>query len=443
MGCAGNPEVLTPNMDRLAAQGTRFDRTYANTPVCGPSRACLMTGKYPLNNRVIVNDLPLPIDQPSLGKSFKAAGYHTGYIGKWHLDGVPRDKWTPPGPRRHGFDFWAAYNCSHDYFRSEKYYSDSPAPVAVEGYEPTVQTDLALQFIEENKEREFCLFLSWGPPHDPYDRVPEKYKQRYDPQHITLRPNIKEIPPGPTSMAGDMDPRQTLANYYAAITALDEQLGRIMDHLDQSGLADNTILIYTSDHGDMLWSQGRMKKQQPWEESIHIPFIIRWQGHIPAGAVNESLFSIIDMAPTLYGLAGIERPAGFEGYDYSTLLINGEEGGPEAVLLMDIFSSDESLIQALPEWRGIRSRRYTYARMQDGTGWMLYDNIQDPYQLVNRINDPEFWNIKADMDLMLSELLRRAGDSFLSGKEHLRELGLVELWNERELALNPHRPNLI
>ncbi len=99
MGCAGNPQVITPNLDRLAAQGTRFSHAYANIPVCGPCRGSLLTGQYPLTHRVVANDLPLPEDAVTVGELFKAAGYRTGYIGKWHLDGIPREKWTPPGPR--------------------------------------------------------------------------------------------------------------------------------------------------------------------------------------------------------------------------------------------------------------------------------------------------------------------------------------------------------
>ncbi len=173
MGCAGNPDVRTPAMDRLAKQGVRLTRCFATSPVCSPNRAILLTGTYPTTNRVPGNDLPLPSHLPSLGTIARGHGYRTAYIGKWHLDGVPRTKFTPPGPRRSGFDFWAAYNCTHDYFHP-KYYRDTPQVVEVDGYEPEVQTDLALAFLDEQRDaaEPFCLVLSWGPPHDPYDQVP-------------------------------------------------------------------------------------------------------------------------------------------------------------------------------------------------------------------------------------------------------------------------------
>ncbi|HEV7214049.1 MAG TPA: sulfatase-like hydrolase/transferase, partial [Chloroflexota bacterium] len=211
MGCAGNGEVVTPSMDRLAREGTRFSHAFANCPVCTPSRAILLSGCYPLTTRVIANDLPLPEDIPTIGASFQAAGYRTGYIGKWHLDGVPRDKWTPPGPRRHGFDDWAAFNCSHNYFRPNKYYRDTPEPVMAEGYEPEVQTDLALAFLAERDSRPFCLFLSWGPPHDPYPMLPARYKALYDPQRLTLRPNVQALRPASVRLGRNLETRQTLA----------------------------------------------------------------------------------------------------------------------------------------------------------------------------------------------------------------------------------------
>lgn len=447
LGCAGNEDVLTPNLDRMAAQGTRFDRAYANCPVCTPSRAMLLTGRYPLSNRVVANDLPLPEDIPTVGKALRDAGYRTGYVGKWHLDGVPRDKFTPPGPRRQGFDYWAAYNCSHDYFRAHKYFTDAPEPVEVDGYEPVVQTDLALDFIAEPDERPFCLFLSWGPPHDPYHLVPDEYKKLYDPEQVQLRPNFAAIPPGPTSLARDLDPRTTLAHYYAAITALDDQLGRIMAHLDTRGLAENTILVYTSDHGDMLWSQGRMKKQQPWEESIRIPFLVRWPGRVPAGHANGSLLSVADLAPTLLGLAGVDQLPGGQGTDLSPVVLGLEttgpdSGGPGSVFLMDLVSVDESQRQGIPEWRGVRTERHTYARDRGG-GWLLYDNVEDPYQLENRIADPAYADVRGRLEDELSAWLHRVGDPFAAGSEVVRDLGLIDLWNARERELHPDEPRLL
>ena len=443
MGCAGNGEVRTPTMDRLAREGTRFSHAFANCPVCTPSRAMLLSGCYPLTTGVIANDLPLPEAIPTVGAAFRDAGYRTGYIGKWHLDGVPRDKWTPPGPRRHGFDDWAAFNCSHNYFRPNKYYRDSPEPVMVDGYEPEVQTDQALEFLAKRDSRPFCLFLSWGPPHDPYPMVPDRYKAQYDPERLTLRPNVQPLRPASVRLGRNLEPRQTLADYYAAITALDEQLGRLLAALQTAGLANNTIVVFTSDHGDQLWSQGTMKKQQPYEESISIPLLVRWPGHIHAGRVSDALLSIVDYAPTLLAVAGLPPQATAQGESRSDLFLGRQTQGAASVLLLDVTQTDESHSQQVPEWRGLRTSRYTYACRQDGTDWLLFDNAADPYQLENHVDDPAWEAVRQELKADLARWLQRTGDPMHSGRETLRALGLIELWNARERALHPGAPQLL
>jgi arylsulfatase A-like enzyme len=443
MHCAGNMQLHTPNLDRLAEQGMRLTHAYANTPICTASRAMLLTGLYPANNRVVANDLPLPVELPSLGHIFHSAGYRTGYIGKWHLDGVPRNKWTPPGPRRHGFEHWAAYNCSHDYFRADKYYRDLPVAIRMEGYEPEVQTSLALDFLATTDERPFCLLLSWGPPHDPYPLVPEVFKDQYDPATIYLRPNVSAAHPDAAPLAHDWETRETIANYYAAISALDLQLGRILDFLDETGLVENTIVVFTSDHGDMLWSHGRMKKQLPWEESINIPFLIRWPGQIEAGAVSHSLFGIIDHLPTLLSLCAIEPSARLQGIDMAPTLLGAAQIAPSSLFLMDMVRMDESHTQNMDEWRGLRTARYTYARWVDGRPWLLYDNESDPYQLINLVDDRDYTGVLRELDIELEAQIAVTGDICAPGPELLRRLDLVDLWNEREQLQHPENPQVV
>src|SRR5579871_6360000 len=349
MGCAGNPDVSTPAMDRMAAEGTRLSHCYATTPVCGPNRAILLTGTYSTTSGVIGNDLPLPLGIPTLGTIARENGYRTGYIGKWHLDGLPRTRFTPPGPRRHGFEFWAAYNCSHDYFHP-RWYRDTPQLIEVEGYEPEAQTDLALQFLLEHASEPFCLLLSWGPPHDPYDQVPASYQARYDPAKISLRPNVQTDIANP--LAAGKECRQTLCRYYAAITALDEQLGRILDRLDDLGLADDTLVVFTSDHGDMLWSHGWMKKQSPYEEAVQVPLLIRWPGRIPACTTRDTLLGTVDVLPTLAGLLEWRHAANMEGTDLSgTLRGEPRAPAPSALFLANYLSEDEGVQQQMPVWR--------------------------------------------------------------------------------------------
>ena len=428
MGCAGNPDVRTPHMDRLAREGMMFEEAVANVPVCTPCRGTMLTGLYPLSHRAVANDLPLSTDAPGLGTLTRAAGYRTGYVGKWHLDGVPRLRFTPPGPRRHGFDFWAVCNCSHRYFQAQ-YFRDTPEPVRIEGYEPVAQTDLAIAFLEQEDPRPFCLTLSWGPPHNPYRQAPDEYLALYDPAAVTLRPNV---PPDCDSdrAAGE------LAGYYAHITALDAQLGRLLDVLDRTGQAANTIVVFTSDHGDMLWSHGRTRKQQPFEESVRVPFLIRRPGCIVEGVRSHALLSAVDFAPTLLSLMGIGTDSGMEGDDLSAVVRGEAQSGPDAVLLMDLVTVDEGRRSGLREWRGLRTATHTYARFADGEPWVLFDNVADPLQRHNLVDDPASRALRADLEAELGRRLHRLTDRCLPWDALIREMDLVAEWNARERELH-------
>ena len=293
--------VHTPAMDRLAAEGVVFDMAVSSIPVCTPWRAALLTGQYPLTNGVFLNDVRLPTDRPTLGTILRDAGYDTAYIGKWHLDGNRRGAFTPPGPRRQGFSFWAAANCTHDYLRSF-YYRDTPERLWWDGYDAVAQTDMAVDYIASRPaDVPFALVLSWGPPHNPYRDVPQEYLDRYPPADVEVPANC----PDPV--------REDLAGYCAHVTALDEQLARIVAAIDAAGLREDTILVYTSDHGDMLGSQGMTRKQHPWDESIRVPFLLRCPDHAGRGRHLSFPLGAVDILPTLLGLAGVPIPDSAEG----------------------------------------------------------------------------------------------------------------------------------
>lgn len=431
MGCAGSPDVQTPTMDRLAAEGVRLTHCFATTPVCCPNRAVLWSGTYSTTNLVPSNDLPLPLDLPTLGTLLRDQGYRMGYVGKWHLDGVPRERFTPPGPRRHGFDdFWAAYNCTHDYFHT-RYFRDTPELIEVEGYEPQVQTDLALEFLEgHDAQRPFCLVLSWGPPHDPYHLVPQEYRDRYDPQTIRLRPNVQ--PEADNPLAKHLECRRATADYFAQITALDDQLARLLAALERLDLSENTLVIFTSDHGDMLWSHGFMKKQSPYDEAVRVPFIARRPGRIAPGSVSDVLFGSVDLLPTLLSSLGAPPRASIEGLDLSPHLLGRPAEAPESLLLASYLSHDEAAQQAMPAWRAVRTPRYTYAEQPGRLPWLLFDNEQDPCQMENRIGSAAHQAVEAELREMLSGWLTRTQAPFLPGLEMIDYLGLTEAWQARE-----------
>ena len=426
MGCAGNPDVISPHMDRLAREGMQFTNAITNVPLCVPARGTLMTGKHPLSHKAVSNDLPLPLSEAGIAQVFKGAGYETGYIGKWHLGGMPRDKFITP-EMRFGFDYWAGWNCHHNYLNA-KYHDSDGNEIAIEGYEPDFQTDLAIDYCRAHADHPFCLYLSWGPPHNPYHLVPDSYKAMYDPGAIRLRRNAENAN------------RQELADYYAQVTALDANLGRLMEALDTLGIAEDTILVYTSDHGDMLGSQGQVRKERPWEESIHIPFLIRWPGKIPAGVSRDTLLSLVDFAPTLLSLCALPIPEGVEGVELSQAVLGHKINEPTSVLLEIPLPGGEGFNADVREWRGVRTKRNTYARFQDGTGWVLYDNLRDPYQVCNLIDEPDYKELRAELEAELQGWLGRIGDKFLPGLDHIRELGLSELWNVSEQKFGGRNP---
>lgn len=434
MGCAGNATVETPNLDALAAEGIRFRRCYANTPVCTPNRASLLTGTYPTTHRTLGNDLALAEDAVTVGEVTREAGYATGYIGKWHLDGVPRDKFTPPGPRRHGFDFWAAFNCHHDYF-APRYYRDTAELVQPGGYEPVRQTDLACEFLDQvGDDTPFNLWLSWGPPHDPYHRVPEEYRSRYDPASLEPPANFDAGADNP--LATGLDPMRTLADYYAAITALDDQLGRLLGHLRATGRDQDTIVVFTSDHGDMLWSHGWMKKQLPHEESVHVPLIVRWPGGLARGAELSDVLSTVDLAPTLLDLLGLRFAAPVDGRNLGADLRDGRGSGDSAVLLANHMVFEEGRDQGVPEWRGLRTNRWTYAETVGRRPWVLFDNDVDPAQRNNLVADPTHEAVRVDLAARLHAELDALGDPFLPTSGMLAHYSLTDAWEIRDQQMS-------
>lgn len=400
LGCMGNPDVRTPHLDGLASGGMLFRHTLANTPVCCPARANILTGTYTNRNGMIANDLRLKESAVTMADLFGHAGYRTGYIGKWHLDGGPRmPGFIPPGPRRHGFEYWAANQCNHNYFHNW-YFRDENVPIVSDRYEPEFWTDQAIEFLYESQEKPFFLMLALGAPHDPY-LAPEKYMNLYDPQKLKMEPNWVEGTRG--------GGRKDIAGYYAAITAIDDQVGRLLGVLQELNLDQNTIVLFSSDHGNMLGSQGKILKRKPWEESIRVPGIMRYPGVIPSGRKSDALFSHLDFAPTLLSLCGLPVPEEMQGADLSRLVLGKTEQGPESAYFQIFGPYHAGGVERA--WRGVRTERYMYARWEYGP-WLLYDLEKDPYELNNLVKDGAFSSQLQELDKNLLDWMHRVGDSW-------------------------------
>ncbi|MFO7927555.1 sulfatase-like hydrolase/transferase [Natronomonas sp.] len=318
-----------------------------------------------------------------------------------------------PREERQGFDYWRALECTHDYNHSS-YYGDSPERFFWEGYDALAQTRHAERYIRSHDPgNPFLLVLSWGPPHAPYGTAPEEYRKKYDPRKIVLRQNV---PDGEVECA-----RQELAGYYAHITALDRCIGNLLETLKQENLADDTIFVFTSDHGDMLRSHGLLKKQHPYDESIIVPFLVRYPGNLKPFRTDHPI-NTPDIMPTLLALAGIDIPESCEGEDLSGFLTRHRVPEQKAALIMCPSPFGQvSRSNGGREYRGVRTARYTYVRDLHGP-WLLFDSKNDPWQMENLVNRDTSRSLQDELDAELHTLLHRTNDEFLPGES------LIETW---------------
>lgn len=431
-GYAGDPNVLTPNLDRLARESISFTNTISVCPVCTPYRASLMTGRYPTTTGMFLNDLHLPTDELCMPEIFQLAGYDTAYIGKWHLDGHGRDAFIPPG-RRQGWAYWKAAECEHNNYRSHYYAGNSDEKQFWEGYDAFAQTADAQQYIRNRAgdAPPFILMLSYGPPHPASQLAPEAYRELYTEEELILPPNVPE--------EDSKEARVHLHRYYAHCTALDHCVGELLETLQASGIAENTILVFTSDHGGMLLSQGDPQhwKQQSWDESVRVPFLLRYPAaHGNEGREIETPWNTPDILPTLLGLAGIQIPGTIEGEDLSRLIQDGGEMPGRATLYMNVtpFAGHTDYIP----YRAARTRQHTYVRNLDGP-WRLFDDIRDPYQMQNLIKEPEYAQLVEQLDAELQKQLERVGDDFRPAQAYIDEWG----YHVDDAGAIPYRPPVV
>lgn len=434
-----NKFIPTPAADRLAREGITFVNSLSTTPLCTPFRGMLMTGRFPTHSGIVLNYVNAsPIQNPDcLANVFARAGYNTGYIGKWHLsasyyvaDGPfgpdpeaekayvaahPEPEFTPPGPNRLGFDFWQAYNLHGDH-NNYRFYEDKPKKIYSSKYETNTEIDQAIDYIEKHKDldKPFLLCVSPSPPHTPWNKkeVPNGY--------LEMVPKAEDLYRSPNVPKNNdpMHPEQ-LRCYLAMAKNFDDNLGRLMNYLDRSSAGPNTILIFTSDHGEMAGSHGRTQKMVPYAEAVNTPLRIRWPGKIPAGVMSDALFTPIDHLPTLCGLAGLVAPSMVDGEDLSSVVLNQAISHRDCVLMAN-YTSHWNFFQTgtkWPEWRGVHTKRYTYVKWFTGQE-NLFDNISDPYQMHDLVREDSAVATLSELRWRLKELMITAHDDFLDGRQY-------------------------
>lgn len=401
------PQVRTPHMERMAREGVEFTHCISNYPVCSPYRAMLMSGMWPYQTGVIDNNIPLDPNGPALGKAFRAAGYRTGYIGKWHLGGTRAESF--------GFDQSLIWTETNTHWDKSAYHPPDGEPVRPKGYNATLMTDQAIAYITENRDEPFFLMLSINPPHADFLDAPAEKKALYPEGSLPFRPNVDldTAADDPDAHIARRNEWRYYQGYHAHISAVDDELGRIIAKLEELGLAEDTILVYSSDHGSMFGSHGVGSKRQPYEESIRVPFMVWGPGRVPRGRKFDALLGGIDKFPTLCGLAGISGPASCRGQDFSPWVWQGRGPDPESQFIMHISKDFASGGQAHPApiFRGVRTKRHMYAVGPDEYR-RLYDLAEDPYQLRNLAGDPAHDALAERLHALTREWVGQAGDPF-------------------------------
>jgi arylsulfatase A-like enzyme len=407
--------VVAPNLDAFRKANFSMERCITNYPLCSPYRGILMTGLWPFQNGITRNWIQLGTEFKSIGHAFDEAGYRTAYVGKWHLSGPGNDRaFVPPGPHRQGFQDWHVWGAVDKHMNySFTFDPDTGEKIQPMGYQATLMTDQAVKIIhDQHGDKPWMMIVSWHPPHVPVDDAPEADEAFFADKKVTLRPNVK-TGQGTHAVASTESIERFHHGYYAHIRAIDREFGRLLKALNDTGQADNTIVIFTSDHGEMAGSHGRMYKQLPFEESARVPFYVRYPGVTPRHGSSDTLFASIDIYPTVCGLAGVPVPPQLKGKDFSATLRGRTTPESEVVFLMNVGAPEGNDGGGFlpPNFRGLRTRTHTYAVASDGR-WILFDNQNDPYQMHNLIDDPRQKRLMEHFDGLIVEWLKDANDSF-------------------------------
>jgi len=435
----GNKIMKTPNMDRIGNEGIRFDEAFVTTSVCAPSRASYLTGLYAHTHGVTSNgeepgwyqQMGLRHDQITYPMLLQRAGYHTAVVGKWHIKSMPT-----------GFDHWAILRGQGSYFDPQFIVND--APVRFRGHTDDVIGDHAMAYLEQRpKDRPFCLCYQFKAPHGPWEPDPRFYDAFNDvtipipvafengpPEGAPValskttmtvaddmrafygkaerRPPLvdKSLPPDERARA---NLQAYVKNYYRTLLGVDENVGRVLDYLDKNGLAENTIVIYTSDNGAFMGEFGFYDKRMMYEPSILVPMLLRWPKRIRAGQVDDKHMVLnIDVAPTLLDLAGAQVPDWMQGRSWKPLL-DGKTTAWRKDFLYEWF--EYPAVHCARKHRGVRTEHWKLIHFwEQPDEWAFYDLQQDPDELVNLIDAPEHFGRISALKTRITELRAETGD---------------------------------
>lgn len=448
LSCAGDPNVRTPNLDRLAAKGVRFTSACSTFPACVPFRFSMITGEYAHSRNVPALGYRLSPAEYTLGDALKSQGYATAYIGKWHLYSAygvsggltltQASRTSIPASHRRGFDYWRGFELRNDFYDTAYFVDDDPVPRRLPGHQTDGLFELATHYLEADRsgDQPFFLLLSVEAPHPPFMASDESLRRVRERGPIVPRPNvdlgaIKFFPPewheksGPAGKVDPDDPasvaRVAEANmqaYYAMIEMIDDNMGTLEAVLEKTGLIDNTVIVFLSDHGELGGSHGLLGKAEPWEESVGIPLIVAGPDKYVAcrGATATVPVNTEDLFPTFVGLTGGIAVRELPGMNLAPFL-RGECAEPvrDGVLLEFVTEARSNRSYYDETWRGIRTDHHKYTAIGNRAGarpWQLFDLSVDPYEMNNLVGQPNSAELAAKMHQRLIQLLERTGDDY-------------------------------
>jgi arylsulfatase A-like enzyme len=381
---------------------------------------------------MVINEIRLNPDHHRccFAHALTKGGYDSAYLGKWHLWAAelgnhydPKNSFVPPGPDRLGFDgYFAHYNFHHNYYGASAYYHlDSPEKNYTEGYEPDAHTDMAIAQLERlaGEENPFALFLSLGTPHDPWthENVPGEYLERFKNTQFPFPENyLPENDPHADNWARlNERERKELGNwmraYYAMTANLDDNIGRLIDALKRLGLYDNSIIVFTSDHGELFGAHGRRAKNIFYDEAVRVPFLMRWKGVLKEGESSDLCLNTVDIMPTILSLMELDAPADAEGANFADAL-KGKTGAAEPSGALMMGTGATAIFEDGHEWRAFRTKRHTYAAYLSDGSELLFDNIADPMQMKNLAADPNYAELKNSLRREMLAQMGEIGDNF-------------------------------
>ncbi|VGO16441.1 Choline-sulfatase [Pontiella desulfatans] len=430
-------KVETPHLDSLARDGAIATSYYAASPVCTPSRASIISGLYPVHTGSPVNDMPLNDDLVTFAEVLKRNGYATSYVGKWHLDGDAKPGFAPA--RKFGWDdnryminrghwkmlekdgntakFVGSFNEKNNQYKFDINDADELS------FTTDFLCDRTLEIIERDKTKPFCVMVSIPDPHGP-NHVRKPYDTMFADMHFenphTMDASTEETVPGWSSIKGKNSAEKGLKQeqmqwYFGMVKCIDDNVGRILNYLESQGLADNTIVVFTSDHGDLMGEHKKHNKGVPFEASAKIPFLIRWPGHIPSGKVVRSAQSNIDFAPMALSMTGVKTGwPDFHGRDTSGDYLSPEKDvGDDRVVY---------ITNAGSRWVAAVNRRYKLVLSPSDDPW-LFDLKKDPDELINFYTHPEYKEIAEKMQAELMAQMERYAEPALANGNLIYETG--------------------